>query len=138
MWNFEKSFLTSFEFCAKKLQNCCAVELIYFANLILNKFFCSTFKICFMLLCCFCMKLVCYNNTDPLAAMWTSLSAKNIIFNKKILKILKTWIFYCCVKTKPTLFYAKNRTKLSLKLPISQCFTFRTFYNGQFFQKILT
>ena len=27
----------------------------------------------------------------------------------------------------PEKFYAKNRSKLSLKLPISQCFTFITF-----------
>ena len=50
-------------------------------------------------------------------------------FCLKYLKSPKQHDFFLLFCQKyPALFYAKNRTKLSLKLPISQCFfTFQTF-----------
>ena len=57
----------------------------------------------------------------------------------KILKIMvETWFFYWIVKKSCT-FYAKNRTNLSQKLPISQWFTFRTanFFKKSFFFEYL-
>ena len=45
----------------------------------------------------------------------------------KITKIIiETW-FFTILSRKSCNFYAKNRTKLSLKLRISQCCSFRTF-----------
>ena len=60
---------------------------------------------------------------------------KNLQKLSKILKIIiETW-FFTVLSKNPELFYAKNRAKLPQKLPISQCFIFKTFLNGQFFLK---
>ena len=58
----------------------------------------------------------------------------------KIFKIIiesRNVIFLLFCQKSPAVFYAKNRNKLSLKMPISQCVTLRTFKNGRFKKKNL-
>ena len=77
-----------------------------------------------------CNSKVLLYYTIPLTPKQTFLAEKNYFFKKIFKNTLnhhRNVIFLLLCKKNPALFYAKNRTKISLKLPISQCFTFRTF-----------